>query len=147
MATRTSRKRDGVRPGALTLDDALIALFIGAMQANDHVAPGEAARAQHLIWATRRFRRKSGDVVGRQIQDVRRLIERSDATDVMRRAARTIPARLRASAFAVVADLLLADGKLEGSERRFLERLGADLKLDPDAARSIVGVIVIKNSL
>jgi hypothetical protein len=65
----------------------------------------------------------------------------------MRRAARTIPARLRASAFAVVADLLLADGKLESSERRFLERLGADLKLDPDAARGIVGVVVIKNSL
>jgi hypothetical protein len=39
---------------------ALIALFIGAMNANDHVAPDEAARVHNLIWSARRFRRKQG---------------------------------------------------------------------------------------
>ena len=33
----------------LELDEALIALFIGAMNANDHVAREELARAHHLI--------------------------------------------------------------------------------------------------
>ncbi|MGE0361269.1 MAG: hypothetical protein AB7H93_07275 [Vicinamibacterales bacterium] len=43
--------------------------------------------------------------------------------------------------------MLLADGRLEGPERRFLNRLGAEMKLDLDTARGIVGVVVIENRL
>ena len=128
MAKVTSRRRHNPRTGSLTLDEALIALFIGAMNANGHVAPGEAARAHHLIWSARRFRRKSGDTVGKLIEDMRSLVEESDASVVVGRAAKAIPARLRAPAFAVVADLLLADGRMEGRERRFLHGLGSALE-------------------
>ncbi len=131
----------------LTLDEALIALFIGAMNANDHVAPDEAARAHHLIWSARRFRRKSGDTVGKLIEDMRSLIEDSGASEVIARAARAIPARLRPSAFAVVVDLLLADGKIEAQERRFLRGLGSALRLDSDTVRGIVEVVALKNQL
>lgn len=147
MAKVTSRRRAQQRTGKLTLDQAIVALFIAAMNANDHVAPAEAARAHHLIWSTRRFRRKSGDVVGRMIEDMRRLVEESDPAAVIDRATKSIPTRLRLPAFAVVADLLLADGKLERAERRFLERLAVDMKLDPDFARGVTGVVVIKNQL
>ncbi len=39
----------------LEVDEAVIALFIGAMNANGHGAREELARAHHLIWSTRRF--------------------------------------------------------------------------------------------
>ncbi|MEX1129412.1 MAG: tellurite resistance TerB family protein [Vicinamibacterales bacterium] len=146
MANVTNRRRR-VRSGQLSLDEALIALFIGAMNANDHVAPDEAERAHHLIWSTRRFRRKSGDTVGKLIQDMRTVVEESNARTVIGRATKAIPARLRLSAFAVVADLLLADGKLEAPERRFLRGLGSELKLDHDSARQIIDVVVLKNQL
>jgi len=120
MAKVPSRRRNSPRTRGLTLDEAVIALFIGAMNANDHVAADEAARAHHLIWSTRRFRRRSGDAVGKLIQDMRVLVEESGAEAVVARVVRAIPARLRAPAFAVVVDLLLADGKLDGPERRFL---------------------------
>ncbi len=42
---RSTRPR---RVRKLELDEALIALFIGAMDANDHVAREELARAHHL---------------------------------------------------------------------------------------------------
>jgi len=127
MANVTNRRRR-IRSGQLSLDEALIALFIGAMNANNHVAPDEAARAHHLIWSTRRFRRKSGETVGKLIEDMRELVGQSDARVVVERAAKAIPARLRSPAFAVLVDLLLADGKLEGGERRFLRELGSNLK-------------------
>ena len=139
--TRTSRQAD------LTLDQALIALVIGAMNANEHVAADEAARAHHLIWSTRRFRRKSGEAVGKVIQDMRRLVEEAGADGVITRAARVIPARLRPAAFAVLVDVLLADGRLERSERRFLRNLGDQLKLDEETARQIVDVVALKNQL
>lgn len=142
-----SRRRDNPRARRLTLDEALIALFIGAMNANDHVAPSEGARAHHLIWSTRRFRRQSGEKVGRLIENMRRLVEASDAEAVVEQAARAIPVRLRAPAFAVVVDLLLADGKLDGPERRFLDGLGSELKLRPKAASGIVAVVGLKNQL
>jgi hypothetical protein len=59
MAGRVTKVPRPVR--SLKLDEALIALFIGAMDANGHVAREELARAHHLIWSTRRFRRKSGE--------------------------------------------------------------------------------------
>ena len=143
--TRTGRRN--ARRGTLGLDEALIALFIGAMNANDHVAADEAARAHHLIWSTRRFRRKSGETVGRLIEDMRDFVATSDPRAVIDRAAKAIPVGLRSSAFAVLVDLLLADGKLEAKERRFLRELGSDLKLKPETVTQILDVVVIKNQL
>jgi tellurite resistance protein len=146
MADKAGRVRPkSAKP--LDADEALIALFIGAMNANDHVAREELARAHHLIWSTRRFRRKSGETVGRLIDRMKRLLEEQDPAAVIERAARAVPAKLRPSAFAVVADLLLADGKLDARERRFLQRLGADFKIPTRLATNIVDALLVKNRL
>jgi tellurite resistance protein len=131
----------------LELDEALIALFVAAMNANLHVAPDEAARAHHLIWSTRHFRRKSGDTVGKLIQDMRALLQEGDTDAVMDGAARAIPARLRPAAFAVLADLLLADGRMDAQERKFLRTIGAKLQIKPETVRRVVDVILLKNAL
>ncbi|MGE3512581.1 MAG: tellurite resistance TerB family protein [Vicinamibacterales bacterium] len=147
MATAKRTRPSRTASSRLTLDEALIALFLAAMNANDHVAVDEAARAHHLIWSTRRFRDRAGEMVGRLIERMRRLVEASDPPAVIKRAARSIPARLRPSAFAVVVDLLLADGTLERRERRFLQQLGAELKLAPDMVDRIMKVVALKNAL
>ena len=49
MATINKAKSVRPRLKRLELDEALIALFIGAMDANHHVAREELARAHHLI--------------------------------------------------------------------------------------------------
>jgi tellurite resistance protein len=131
----------------LELDEALIALFIGAMDANGHVAREELARAHHLIWSTRRFRRKSGETVGRLIDRMKRLLEEQDSTAVMEIAAKAIPARLRSAAFGIVADLLLADGKIDARERRFLQRLALNLKIGSRRANAVIDVMLVKNQL
>ena len=132
--------------GRLTLDEALLAFLIAAMNANGHVTPEEAARAHHLIWSMRRFRRKSGETVGRGIERMRTLVEQHGAWPVLEAGARGIPSRLRQAAFAVAADLVLADGRIDPSERRFLDRLAADLRLDETTARRIRDVMLVKNS-
>ena len=141
---RSARPR---RVKRLDLDEALIVLFIGAMNANDHVAREELARAHHLIWSTRRFRRKSGESVGRLIDRMKRLLEQQEAAAVMDDAARTIPARLRPSAFAIVADLLLADGKIDARERKFLQRLAANFNIGTRVANQVIEAMLVKNRL
>jgi hypothetical protein len=65
------------------------------MEASGHVSAEEAARTHNLIWSMRRFRHKSGEAVGRQIEEMRRLVGRQSADTVVAAAARAIPARLR----------------------------------------------------
>jgi tellurite resistance protein len=139
-SARPRRKR-------LELDEALIALFIGAMDANHHVAREELARAHHLIWSTNRFRRKSGETVGRLIDRMKRLLEEQERSAVMEAAARAIPAKLRPSAFAIVADLLLADGRIDRRERKFLERLAASFNIRARAANELIDAMLVKNHL
>lgn len=137
---RTSRKR-----GRLTLDQAMIAVLIAAMDANQHVSPEEAARAHHIIWSMRRFRWRSGETVDRLIETVRDRIEEEGLSAVLQQTARTIRARLRPTVFAVAVDLMLADTKLERAERQFVRRLATDLKIRAPLADDILRVMLIKN--
>jgi hypothetical protein len=146
MAKRT-HSVDRKSRRTLGIDEALIALFIGAMNANDHVAREELARAHHLIWSTRHFRRKSGETVGRLIDRMKRRLEEEEAVDVLEHAAQAVPARLRLPAFAVVADLLLADGNIDRRERRFLGDLGANFGIPVDVAANIIEALLVKNRL
>ena len=145
MLNKTTSR--GSRIKRLDLDEALIALFIGAMNANDHVAREELARAHHLIWSTKRFRRKSGETVGRLIERMKRLLEEQEPAAVMEAAARGIPAKLRPSAFAIVADLLLADGKIDAGERKFLRRLAVDFDIGARVASQVIEAMLVKNHL
>ena len=131
----------------LDADDAVIALLIGAMEASGHVSAAEAARAHNIIWSTRRFRRRDGDEVGRRIERARTLIEEHGVAPVIETVARKIPRRLRPAAFAVAADLVLVDGRMERAEARFLRQLASDLGLRSASATSILGVLRIKNSI
>ena len=100
MVNKTGSAR--ARRKRLGLDEALIALSIGAMNANDHVAREEA---------------------------------------------RAIPAKLRPSAFAIVADLLPADGTIDARERTFLQRLAIDFNIRARVASQVIEAMLAKNRL
>ena len=131
----------------LRIDEGIIALCLAAMEANGHTSPAELERAHHLIWSTRRFRHQDGDVVNQIVGKMRRLVETSDPEDVLDLAVRAVPPRLRAPAFAVLADLLLADGRLDAQERAFLARISEALKIPSVKRRRIVDAILVKNAL
>ncbi|HET9261832.1 MAG TPA: tellurite resistance TerB family protein [Vicinamibacterales bacterium] len=138
-------KRAAPRRRRLAVDEALLAVLIAAMNANEHVSAAEAERAHNIIWSMRRFRRRSGETVGRLIQDARALIEAEGEQAVVARAARTIPAGLRAPALAVAADLVLEDGTMDRAERTFLAYLTRELDVDPQVSNEIIRVMKMKN--
>jgi hypothetical protein len=78
---------------------------------------------------------------------MKRLLEERDVAAVMESAAKAIPAKLRGSAFALVADLLLADGKVDARERRFLQRLAVSLGIPARVATDVVDAMLLKNHL
>ena len=132
-------------PKKLKSDEAILACLIAAMDANDHISREELTRAHHLIWSMRRFRRRSGEAVARDIERLRSHVEQRGPRRVIADGARSISTRLRPSVFAVAADLVLADGTLDASERQFLGRLAAALRLDAAIAERIQDVMLVKN--
>jgi hypothetical protein len=141
VAKKTKEKREG-----LTEDQAVVAVLIAAMDANQHVSPEEAWRAHHIIWSMRRFRNRPGEQVDRLIDVVRSRMEKEGTPAILREAARTLPARTRPAAFAVAVDLMLADTRLEAAEKRFVRQLAAELKIQPGVADALLRALVIKNS-
>lgn len=139
--------RSQKKPGRLTQDQAVIAVLIAAMDANQHVSREEAWRAHHLIWSMRRFRRQPGEKVDRLIGVVRDRMQRFGPSVVLDEAALTLDARLRLPVFAVAVDLMLADAALERSERTFIKRLGATLDIRPRDADAIVRAMLMKNDV
>ncbi len=123
VVPRAPRRRP-VSVGKLDADDAFIALLIAAMDASGHVSAEEAARAHNIIWSMRRFRRRSGEAVGRKIERMRTLVEKNGASSVIEASAREIPTRLRRAAFAVAADLVLVDGRNRPLDANHTERPG-----------------------
>lgn len=77
---------------------------------------------------------------------MRTLVETHGSMFVIEATARMVPKRLKRAVFAVAADLVLVDGRMERLEGRFLRALAADLALDRQIAKSILDVIRIKNS-
>lgn len=138
--------RAGRSQRPLDPDDAFIALLIAAMDASGHVSADEAARAHNIIWSMRRFRHRSGERVGHVIARMKALIASQSPAAVLDTAARKIPRRLRPAAFAMTADLVLVDGRMERSEARFLRALAVALNLKADMAESVLAVMRIKNS-
>lgn len=139
-------RRPATRRRRLTVDQALIAVLVAAMDANEHVSPDEAERAHHIIWSMRRFRHETAEAVNRCIDTVRTRMEHDGTRAVLLEAARIIPPKLRLPAFAVAVDLMLSDNKLEREERKFVRSLAADLKIRPDVVHKILRVMLIKNS-
>ena len=138
-------KRPSGRLRRLTIDEAVLAVLLAAMDANQHVSREEAARAHHIIWSMRRFRERAGEAVGRLIDRVRERMEKAGTEAVLDEAVRVLPARLRPPAFAVAVDLMLADARLERAERQFVTKLAGLLKIRPDTADDIVRGMLVKN--
>ena len=124
-----------MRTVELSPDQAVIALIIAAMEANDHAAPEEAARAERLVRSMSRFRRRSRASVGRLIAEMKTFCGSTAPADIVGAACRAIPPRARTAAFAAVANLLTVDGRIDRAERRFLRDVAQQLGLRVGGAR------------
>jgi uncharacterized tellurite resistance protein B-like protein len=81
------------------------------------------------------------------IDETRTMLEEHGTGAVLDAAARAIPARVRPSAFALLCDLLLADGKIDAKERRFLDAIATKLAIDRSLVRQLIETMLLKNRL
>jgi len=101
----------------------------------------------HIIWSMKRFRRKSGDTVGRLIERMRAIVEVHGSSETIAAAGCAIPRRLKSAAFALSADLVLSYGRIDSAEKRFLNALADQSGLAPETRAGLHDAMLMKNSV
>lgn len=125
--------------------DALTAIIVGAAWADGFVLPCEADRLEHTLSALPVFRGQSAEALRAMVERVTKKAADGDAMTLISEAGAALPAQLRGTAFAIAVDVLLVDGRLRGSELRFIEELRRLLKVRRSFADRVVGVLRTKN--
>lgn len=129
----------------LSLPEAVAAVLVAAISADGTFGVDEANRLNGVLSTSRLFdgavRAGDVDVVERAVN----LLSERDMTPVLAACAAAIPLELRATVFAVAADLVLSDGRIEGHEKAFVDQLQSALEVDDGTALKIVEVLLIKN--
>jgi hypothetical protein len=130
-------------PIPLSVPEAIAAVMIAAMSADGIRSGEELARLTNALTTARLFRQAAGDpaVVGR----VAMLLEQHGDAAMLAACARAIPPDLRPTAFAMAADLVFADGRINEREKTYVDELERILGIDDTIALQIVEVMAIKN--
>ncbi|MBM3941166.1 MAG: Tellurite resistance protein TerB [SAR202 cluster bacterium] len=142
-----NRAGDNHGDDVLTFDQrqAFAAMAILAVASDAHIADHEVTHIVGNLARKRLFRGDDVNEIGRLLNGVSRLVHRHGATAAVEAARRALAPDLREAAYAVAADLLLANGTLQDTERRFLGDLRHALGVSAELAGKIAEVLTIKN--
>jgi hypothetical protein len=129
----------------LSLPEAYAAVLVAAISADGSFGVDEANRLKTILSTSRLFEEavqaRDVDVVERALN----LLTDHGVVAVLEASGAAIAPELRPTVFAVAADLVLADGRVDGREKAFVDQLQAALHVDDATAVKIVEVLIIKN--
>jgi uncharacterized tellurite resistance protein B-like protein len=129
----------------LTVAEAIAALLVAAVAVDGVVTTEEAARIGELLTASPLLRQRANGSTRRLGEHAVALLTEHGLAAVLTGSARAIPSDLRATTFALVADVALADGRIGDREKTFIDQLQGALQIDDPTAVKILEVLLIKN--
>ena len=136
--------------GTSTIDklseaEGMAGVALCAIAADGQITEEEAAGLGTTLSRMQLYRgmsnRQVNDIFGKLVKVVRQ----SGVESLLGMSAQALRAELKPTAFAIAADLIMADGHVDGKEKQFLERIQKSLDVNDDLALRVVEVIAIKN--
>jgi hypothetical protein len=133
------------RSQSMTLPEAYAAVLVAAISADGRFGVEEADRLNHVLSTSPLFRGavQAGDVT--VVERALNLLTERGVVPVLDACGSVIPLQVRPTVFAVAADLVLADARIDGREKVFVDQLQVALDIDDATALKIVEVLLIKN--
>jgi len=135
----------GSNTTTLSKPEAFAGVMLAAIAADGHISEEEAAGFNAVISRMRIFQAQSGAEHKTMIDKLFGILKRNDAGHLLTKSAEALPSELREAAFAVVADLIFADGSVEDEEKALLESMQKKLEVPDELALQVVRVMEIKN--
>ena len=129
----------------LPVRDAIAAILVASVAADGNLNADEVVRMNELLSSSRVLRQPGNGSIGGLAERAIGLLTDQGLPAVLTACAKSIPADLRPTAFALATDLVLSDGRIGDRERSFIDELQAVLRIDDPTALEIVNVLLIKN--
>lgn len=126
-----------------TVGEAFLCILLCAVSADGVYAREEQEEVKALLMRSRVLKAMNPSQLAQANAVIaKRLAERKDGLE---EACTALPADMRLSVFSHCVDLVLSDGNLVAVEADFLNRVTALLELQPDEAKGVMEVLLIKN--
>ena len=129
----------------LTKEEAFAAVALSAVAADGVITEEEANGLVLGLIRMKLYRGYNGNQMGAILNKCINIIKKEGLDALMAKAKEGLPAELTETAFAVAADLTLADGEIANEEKKFLEKIQVSLGVPEDKAVTIIEVMLIKN--
>lgn len=131
------------RPNDWTIEQAYMCLLLAAVYADGEAVKSETEYVRTLIERCSTMRGQSGDALAEiNLEVMDRMRKRQDYVG---EACEALPRDMHRAIFAHCVDIVLADGRLENSERDFLDLLMEKMDINPERVQKIMEVIFEKN--
>jgi tellurite resistance protein len=137
---RTNKAQESLSPA-----EAFAAIAIAAVAADGYLSEEEIEGMSSMLGRMHLFKAYPQDVINRMFDWLLEILNRDGIGALFAIAQSSLPPELSETAFAVAADLILADGMVTEEEQEFLNQLCAALNIPSDLAVKIVEVMMIKN--
>ena len=129
----------------VTVAEAIAGLLVAAVAADGVITTDEAARIGELLTASPLLRTRADGSTREVGEHAVALLTEYGLPAVLAGCAKAIPSDLRATTFALAADVALADGRISDREKAFIDQLQVALRIDEATAVKILEVLLIKN--
>ena len=130
---------------ALSPAEAFAGIALIAVAADGYLADAEAQVLSSTLRRMNLFRSFSGDVIRGMLDRLLRILQQQGIKLLFDAAIQSLPSDLYETIFAVVTDLVLADGAISSEEEQLLNDLYQALELSEEMAVKIIDVMLIKN--
>jgi hypothetical protein len=125
--------------------EAFAAVTLSAIAVDGYLADEEVDGLINALTRMHLFKSYPGEVLRRMLDKLFGILRREGVGTLFQSAKGSLPQELQEAAFAVSADLILADGLVTDDEKSFLNQLHQALNITDETAMKIVEVMMIKN--
>ena len=128
-----------------TKQEAFLAVAVAMSGADGHIAQSEVHEIISYVNRMRMFEGHTGNQMQKMFDKLLRILKGEGPGALVAKAKENLQGDLRETAFVCAADIALADGVLEESEKMLLTDLQKSLEVPEETAVKIVEVMMIKN--
>ena len=130
---------------SLSPPEAVAAITLAAIAPDGYMNEEEAGSICSILLRMKLFQSYTNDTIMGMIEKLLNMLRQEGIDALFNAAQSSLPENLRESAFALVTDMVLADGVVTTEEQGFLNDLYYCLGIDSDVANQIVQVMLIKH--
>ncbi len=131
--------------GEMSAAEAFAAIALAAVASDGYLSEEEAQSIPFILSRMKLYEAYSDDMMRRLFDRLLATLQKEGVGALFASAKASLSEELQQTAFAVAADLVLADGVFAEEEKQFLNELQAALEIAPDFADKITDVMQIKN--